>query len=247
MTSSLIHTLASMDQPIIPAAGDGSTMALLNQADFPAIYLDGALTTQTLLAEDNQGLLTLSEYAKFLRDMQLKKNAPLIGDLQSGFGSPLNTYYAAQELERSGADIIILNDQTYPSRSTDRPATTTPADLLGKARAAQDGLENEQTALWIKLEGLGNYGTAGILDRIHYLAKAGAQAIIIDHYQSDELAEIIASTPELPIMATWQPDTSLTSGITAWLDTGFIARKANQARQMALTDLKKGSIAYAEK
>ncbi|HBF75806.1 MAG TPA: carboxyvinyl-carboxyphosphonate phosphorylmutase, partial [Lactobacillus sp.] len=50
MTAALIHTLTSMDQPIIPAAGDGQTMTLLSQSSFPAIFLDGTLTTQTLLA-----------------------------------------------------------------------------------------------------------------------------------------------------------------------------------------------------
>lgn len=125
-------------------------------------------------------MLTLSEYAKFLRDMRLKKNSLLIADLQSGFGNPLNTFYSAKELERSGGDILLLNDQTYPAHTTAEPITTTPEDLIGKLRAAKDALENPATQIWIKLEGIQSYGIDGIIQRIGYLAKAGADAIAID-------------------------------------------------------------------
>ncbi len=55
MTASLIHT-CFMDQPIIPAAGDGQTMTLLSQSS-SAIFLDGTLTTQTLLARKQSGVI----------------------------------------------------------------------------------------------------------------------------------------------------------------------------------------------
>lgn len=168
----LTNIFSNSTNQIVPAAGDGQTINALDEADFPAILLDGTLTTQTLLGENNQGLLSLSEYAKFLRDMHLKATSPLIADLQSGFGSPLNTYYAAQELERSGGSTLLLNDQLYPSHSIDQPQTTTPEDLLGKTRAAKDGLENPETQLWIKLEGLWDYGITGAWQRISYLEKA---------------------------------------------------------------------------
>lgn len=102
----LLDTLQTTPGQLIPAAGDGNTFNLLTNSDTPAILLDATLATKTLLAEENPGLLTISEYAKFLRDMQLKKTTPLIADMQSGFGNPLNTFYAAQELERSGGDIL---------------------------------------------------------------------------------------------------------------------------------------------
>lgn len=85
----LLDTLQTAPGQLIPAAGDGNTLNLLTNSEAPAILLDATLATKTLLAEENPGLLTISEYATFLRDMQLKKTAPLIADLQSGFGNPL--------------------------------------------------------------------------------------------------------------------------------------------------------------
>lgn len=243
----LLHYLSTHPQTILPAAGDGTTFQLLNAGQAPAIYLDATLTTATLLAERNPGLLTISEYAKFVRDLQLKKTAPLIADLQSGFGNPLNTYYAAQELERSGSDILLLNDQTYPAHNEAQPATTTPADLLGKVRAAKDSFENPATQLWVKLDGLWDYGSAGAQQRIQYLAKAGADAIVLAHAETAVLQSLTATPQPLPLLATWTPATTMIDGISGWLDTGYLAQQAHQAQAAALHTLLKGDLAYAEK
>lgn len=243
----LFDSHAQATGTIIPAAGDGNSFKLLSTQAFPAILLDGTLTTQTLLAEDNQGLLSLSEYAKFCRDMSLKKTTRLMADLQSGFGSPLNTYYAAQELERSGADILLLNDQKYPAHSTKDPATTTPADLIGKLRAAIDGLDNPNTEVWLKLEGIASYGIDGLLKRIHYASNAGADAIVLAHCQPEQLNSILAQQPELPILATYQSSQPAIAGLAGWLDDGYLAMQAQSARETALKTLTKEVFEYAKK
>ncbi len=243
----LLDYLNTHPETIIPASGDGNTFKALSKQTFPAILLDATLTSKNLIAEESQGLLTLSEYAKFLRDMQLKKTGQLLADLQSGFGNPLNTYYAAQELERSGGDILILNDQTYPAHTTATPLTTTPEELLGKLRTAKDSFENPNTQLWIKLEGLHSYGIEGIINRSRYAAKAGADAIIIDHYQPEELAQLAALTLPLPLIAMWTPGTTLIDGITGWLDKGYLSTVIQKAQESAIAYIKQGGLAYAEK
>lgn len=243
---SLLDTLQS--PAIIPATGDGNTFQMFNEADFPSIYISGTLAANNLIAEGSQGLLTLTEYSKFLRDMQLKKTKPLIADLQSGFGNPLNTYYSAQELERSGADIMILNDQPYPAHSTAEPQSTTIEDILGKTKAAKDALEDGSTELWIMLEGIKNYGFHELQDRMKFLSRAGADAFIIAHANESELNAIAKQPPGLPILATYDPEIGILDDFPAWLDTGFITRQtqamqANTIQNFAI----EGAPEYAKK
>lgn len=245
--TNLLTYLDQHPDTIIPASGDGNTFRMLSDEGFPAILIDGTLTANTLIAEDSQGMLTLSEYAKFLRDMRLKKTGRLIADLQSGFGNPLNTYYSAMELERSGGDILLLNDQTYPAHTTAEPHTTTPEDLIGKLRAAKDALENPDTQIWIKLEGIQSYGIEGIIQRIGYLAKAGADAIAIDHYDIDQLAQLTERQLPLPLMATWTPGMTQITGISGWLDKGSLTSAIKNAQSDAIKLIKQGGITYAEK
>lgn len=245
--ANLLTYLDNHPETIIPASGDGNTFTSLNSQNFPAILIDGTLAANNLIAEDSEGMLTLSEYAKFLRDMRLKKNSLLIADLQSGFGNPLNTFYSAKELERSGGDIILLNDQTYPAHTTAEPITTTPEDLIGKLRAAKDALENPATQIWIKLEGIQSYGIDGIIQRIGYLAKAGADAIAIDHYDADQLAQLAETKLPLPLMATWEPGTKQIAGISGWLDKGYLPSVIKRAQLEAINYIKQGGLTYAEK
>ncbi|MCT3391312.1 isocitrate lyase/phosphoenolpyruvate mutase family protein [Lentilactobacillus hilgardii] len=245
--TTLLDYLDNRPETIIPASGDGNTFKALSAQSFPAMLLDATLTSRNLIAEDSQGMLTLSEYAKFLRDMRLKKTGVLIADLQSGFGNPLNTYYAAKELERSGGDILLLNDQTYPAHTTAKPLTTTPEDLIGKLRAAKDSFENPDTRIWIKLEGIHSYGIEGIIERIQYLAKAGADAIAIDHYDGQQLRELTQMKLPLPLLATWQPGTEQIDGITGWLDKGYLSTVIQKAQNQAINFIKQGGLAYAEK
>lgn len=243
----LLAELTKHPNTIIPAAGDGSTIQFLAQMKPMATYLSGQLASQTLLAENDEGLISESEYAKFLRDMCLKTPTTLIADLQSGFGSPLNAYYAAQDLERSGADILILNDQPYPAHSQPHPASTTAEDLLGKTRAALDAFENPATQLWIKLEGIGNYGIDGIRQRAIYLAKAGAHALIIDHATTDQLRELTSAPLALPLLATWTTKTEQLDQVSGWLDTGTLAKAAQEAHQAAYHSLLEGALSHAKK
>ncbi|GAF37208.1 isocitrate lyase/phosphoenolpyruvate mutase family protein [Lentilactobacillus farraginis] len=245
--NNLLTYLDHRPETIMPASGDGRTFSALSKENFPAILIDGTLTSQNLIAEDSQGMLTLSEYAKFLRDMRLKKTGLLIADLQSGFGNPLNTYYAAKELERSGGDILLLNDQTYPAHTTTEPMTTTPEELIGKLRAAKDSLENPATQIWIKLEGLHSYGIEGLIKRIQYLAKAGADAIVIDHYDNQQLLQLTQVGLPLPLLATWEPGIDQIDGITGWLDKGYLSTVIQRAQSQAINFIKQGGLAYAEK
>ncbi|AQW20983.1 carboxyvinyl-carboxyphosphonate phosphorylmutase [Lentilactobacillus curieae] len=243
----LLRQLTENAGTIIPAAGNGNTLQILNGYESATIYLDGTLAANNLLAENSQGLLTLSEYSKFLRDMRLKTDKMLIADLQAGFGSPLNTYYAAQELERSGATAMILNDQTYPAHSNSHPIITSAEDLLGKTRAALDGISEESTELWVKLEGMKEFGLEEIRTRINYLAKAGAHAIVIDHFTDYELASLTNEPSPLPLIATWTPDTNQIAGITAWLDKGYLEKQATAAKTAALNTINYGGLEYAKR
>ncbi|MEL1196520.1 isocitrate lyase, partial [Staphylococcus epidermidis] len=79
-------------------------------------------------------------------------------DLQSGFGNPLNTYYTAQEFERSGANVLLISDQKSPAHTQGAPAITSDADFLGKIHAALDARDNPDTQIWGLMESLPTQG-----------------------------------------------------------------------------------------
>ncbi|GAJ25684.1 methylisocitrate lyase [Liquorilactobacillus sucicola DSM 21376 = JCM 15457] len=166
---------------IIPAAVDAIKLQELEKVPSKTVFISARLLARQFLGQDNEGLLCLSEYANFLRYLRLTTSLSLLADGQSGFGNALNTYYTAGELARSGADQMILNDQTFPAHSRQAQPPVSILDFVGKLKAAQDGLKTSSTELIVKLDGIQYYGIAGIEERLKIAAKLEAQAVVIGH------------------------------------------------------------------
>lgn len=228
----LLAKLKSSAGQVIPAAGDGVSFKQFSYTNAPAIFLAASLVSQNLIAEEDEGLLSITEYAAFALQMNIKKRQTLILDLQSGFGNPLNTYYAVQKLERNGGDILLLNDQTYPSHTTKSAQITSAADFVGKIRASLDSFEDPATQLWVRLDGIHSYGVYGLLQRIQYAANAGAQAVVVNQAGLADWQELLQQNPALPLLASGQLPVEF-AGIVGYLaDTSFIhqSQKLQQER-----------------
>lgn len=159
----------------IPVVSNALQIKAANLKNSPAALISARLISNYLLGEDNEGLLSLSEYGHLFRKLRLVSNLPLIADAQSGFGNALNAYKTAQELARSGADYLLLNDQKYPSHSQIPNAAENLPDFLGKIQAALDGIADSNCQLILKFEGPTFYGLSGLKERI-----ALAQALKIN-------------------------------------------------------------------
>lgn len=207
---------------LYPAFGSGLTLHQLQETTAAGLFLSGSLTAETLLGIRDAGLLAASEYAAHLRRMRLQTNLPLIADLQSGFGNPMNTYYTAQEFERSGADCLLISDQKSPAHTQGAPAITTDADFLGKLHAALDARDDPNTEIWALMESLPTQGIGKTCDKLTWLERLPISAIVIAHWTLPQL-KALANTPHhKPLIATWRFDTPMISGIDGLLDTSYL-------------------------
>lgn len=205
-----------------PAFGSGLTLHQLKEAKAAGLFLSGSLTAEALLGIRDAGLLAASEYAAHLRRMRLQTDLPLIADLQSGFGNPMNTFYTAQEFERSGADALLISDQKSPAHTQGAPAITADSDFLGKIHAALDARDNPNTQIWALMESLPTQGIGETCDKLTWLDRLPISAIAIAHWTLPQL-KALANTPhQKPLIATWRFDTPLIDGIDGWLDTGYL-------------------------
>lgn len=161
-----------------------------------AFYLPGDLVAIQLLGEQNEGLLSLSEYADYFSYMRLLTDQPFWADGQSGFGNPLNTYFTVQELEQRGADVILLNDQRYPAHTkTDQRSASTLPDFAGKLKAGVDAHHTSNTEIWAKLDCFSEYGADGLQKHVDIAKKIGASGIVVDHAPATTLASLKTTLP----------------------------------------------------
>lgn len=174
---------------IIPAVGTADLIKSLSNEE-RTYFLSGRLVANALLGSDNEGLLALSEYSQVLRDVKIETDQPIIADAQSGFGNPLSMWNAAIELDRSGADYLMMNDQKWPSHSETISGSDDDASLLGKIKAAIDGSSDSGVKVIVKLEGIDNYGYDGLCQRIKLALKAGAEAVVVARINKNQMQKL---------------------------------------------------------
>ncbi|MBX3638261.1 MAG: isocitrate lyase/PEP mutase family protein, partial [Rubrivivax sp.] len=112
----LSERLAEPRLLLAPGVYDALSALLATQAGFEALYLSGAAIAYTRLGRSDIGLTTYTEVADVLARITERVDTPVIVDADTGFGNALNVQRTVRGLERAGAAMIQLEDQTFPKR-----------------------------------------------------------------------------------------------------------------------------------
>lgn len=153
---------------------------LLKQVKADGFYLAGSDLAWQLLGSHEEGLLSASEYAKFFAYLRAQTRKTLFADGQSGFGNPLNAYFTTKEFEYYGADVILINDQKYPSK-TAQPQADDLYSFAGRLKSALDAHHQSDSKVWAKLDGFEQYGLTGLKKRLALAEKLGADGALLNH------------------------------------------------------------------
>ncbi|WP_119168707.1 isocitrate lyase/PEP mutase family protein [Algihabitans albus] len=190
---------------VAPGVYDALGASLAEQAGFETIYLSGASLAYTQLGRPDIGLLGLSEVNDALLHIRERTELSIIVDCDTGFGNAMNAMRSVRLLERSGANAIQLEDQTYPKRCGHlRGKTLVPAaEMVGKLKAALDARDSERTLIIGRTDAVAVEGTDGALDRAEAYREAGVDILFIEGIRSDGDVEKIMSRfhGRVPIMA----------------------------------------------
>ena len=109
----LKNRLKQADVLLAPGVYDALSALIAEQAGFEALYLSGASIAYTLLGRSDIGLTTVTEVVNTLSHITDRVKVPVIVDADTGFGNALNTQRTVRHLERAGASMIQLEDQTF--------------------------------------------------------------------------------------------------------------------------------------
>jgi len=173
---------------LAPGVYDALTALLAQQAGFEALYLSGASIAYTRLGRSDVGLTTQTEVAETLARITERVELPVIVDADTGFGNALNVRRTVRELERAGAAMVQLEDQTFPKRCghLDGKALVPAGEMCGKLRAALDARRSEHTLVLARTDAVAVEGFDAALDRAERYLEAGADALFIEALRTPE-------------------------------------------------------------
>ena len=116
MPPSIADLLATGEPLVLPGVYDALSARLAAEAGFRAVFLSGFAMAATRLGRPDIGLLTQTEVLDTARLVCAATPCPVIVDIDTGWGGPLNVERSVTELLRLGAAGCFLEDQEWPKR-----------------------------------------------------------------------------------------------------------------------------------
>jgi 2,3-dimethylmalate lyase len=193
-SSGLRAVLDAEGNLLVPGAMNALFARLIEDAGFPAVYVSGAAVSNGMLGEPDLGLISLPDVAHTVRSIRRRVGIPLIVDADTGFGGSLNVARTVEELARSGASAVQIEDQEFPKRCGhfDGKRVVSRSDMIQRFRAAVHARSAFPELMLVgRTDACAVHGVEEAVHRARMLAEEGADVLFVDGPTSrDELEQI---------------------------------------------------------
>lgn len=196
-----------LDQPeiiVLPGAYDALSARLAQKAGFSAMFTTGFGFSASALGAPDIGLMTATEIMERVRNIVNAVDVPLVADMDTGYGNPLNVHRTVRDCVSAGVAGIILEDQEWPKKCGHfEGKRVIPAeDQVQKLRAAVEARGEDDLVIIGRTDARGPLGLEEGIRRGKLYRDAGADVVFVEAPQSvDELKAIAAAIPDAPLFA----------------------------------------------
>ncbi|KKO04353.1 hypothetical protein LCGC14_0087110 [marine sediment metagenome] len=186
-----------------PGCFDCLTARLVADAGFPAAYITGSGVSMSALGAPDIGVISFAEVAERARRIADVVEIPIICDVDTGYGGPLNVVRTVRELERAGVSAMQIEDQSWPKKcghELGRKLVDIP-EMEGRIKAAVDARDDEDVMIIARTDARTGHGLAEALDRAMAYREAGADIIFVESPESQDEMQQINQRLECPTLA----------------------------------------------
>src|ERR1700694_4455617 len=250
--------LGSHRPAIAMAAHNPLAAKLAAEAGFDAIWGSGFELSASYAVPD-ANILSVDTHLDLMRAMREVQDAPVIADIDTGYGNAVNVAYLVPRYAAAGVAAVVMEDKTFPKDSSLRPGgrqVLVPVEeFQGQVEAARFSGGPMVVARTEAL--IAGLGQDEALRRGAAYAEAGADAVLIHSKQKtpDEILDFCRAWPgqvPLVLVPTSYPQLSF-ADVAALGKVGLIicANHALRAAVAAMQDtcrriLAEGGIAGVE-
>lgn len=201
---------------ILPGVYDALTAKIAEDVGFETAFQTGYGTSASLLGMPDFGFLNAGETLENAKRIINSVNIPILVDIDTGYGNPLNVWKIVKDLERIGAKGIFLEDQVWPKRCGHMTGKTviSKEEYILKLQAAIDAREDNEFIIVARTDSLAQFGIEEAIERGKEYKRIGADVIFIEAPKTIDQMELIAKEIKAPLLANMIEE-GITPNLTA--------------------------------
>jgi methylisocitrate lyase len=176
------HTVA------LPGAINALSARLIEREGFEAIYLSGAVLSNSVGGVPDVGLMSLIESELHCEHVAHVTSIPIIADADTGYGGAETAAWTVRVLESAGVSGIHLEDQEFPKRCGHLEGKTlvSEAEFCEKIAAAAEAKVSKDFLLLARTDARGVEGYDAAVKRAQAYLEAGADGIFPEALENED-------------------------------------------------------------
>ena len=186
---------------VLPGVSNAFFANLVEEAGYEIIYISGAAISNMNFNLPDYNMITMTENLEIAKRINDAVRAPVICDIDNGYGGYINVYRTLLEYSKVGIAGVQLEDQQNPKRCGhfEDHAVIPVGEMVGKIKAARDGAV-ENTFILARTDALSATGSFDeAVDRMGAYLEAGADGVFIEAVktvdQMKRIPQIFAGKP----------------------------------------------------
>jgi len=194
----LREIMASGDLLWAPGVYDGISARIADAVGFPLLWMSGAGVAASRVGQPDLGLTTMNEMTDTVRVIVELSRVPVIADIDTGFGGPINVARSIHYYEGANAAGAHIEDQVFPKRCghLEGKVVVSRDEFMQRIRAAVGERYNRDFVIIARTDALQPYGFADAMDRVKRAFDEGADVGFIEGPTSlAEVERIVAEAP----------------------------------------------------
>ena len=201
---------------ILPGVYDALTAKIAEDVGFETAFQTGYGTSASLLGMPDFGFLNAGETLENAKRIINSVNIPILVDIDTGYGNPLNVWKIVKDLERIGAKGIFLEDQVWPKRCGHMSGKSVipKEEYILKLHAAIDAREDNEFIIVARTDSLAQFGIEEAIERGKEYKRIGADVIFIEAPNTIDQMKLISKEIKAPLLANMIEE-GITPNLTA--------------------------------
>jgi|TARA_B110000116_G_scaffold143071_1_gene124101 methylisocitrate lyase len=176
---------------------------LAEDAGHDAIYLSGGGVANASYGLPDLGITSLNDVVTDVERISNATDAPLLVDIDTGWGGAFNIARSIKAMEKAGAAAVHIEDQVSQKRCGHRPnkAIVSQAEMVDRIKAASDAKTDCDFLVMARTDALAVEGMGAAIERAVACVEAGADAIFPEAVIELEQYKQFAEAVNVPILA----------------------------------------------